>query len=83
MSDAHNDAIFEQMVDDAIKKVADKGHEQADVKDITLVAYGLMTRNMTEKLDSLGNKIRKPTYFIAAAIASAVIAYIVNNIFLV
>jgi hypothetical protein len=83
----HTDnGIFERMVDESIKKVSSEG-KASDVKDIVLVAFGMATRNMSEKLDTLGSNIigkldslRKPMYFVGVGLLSIGLGWIVDTI---
>ncbi len=84
--DRTDNGIFDHMVEESIKKVSCEG-KASDVKDIVLVAFGMATRNMSEKLDSLGagiesklDSLRKPMYFLGTGLLSIGIGWIVTTI---
>jgi len=81
-----NNGIFEEMVDQAMERVANDSR-RATAKDISLVTYGMVTRNFSEKIDHMSiaitdkiDALRKPLYYVAAAIGVAGIAYLVETI---
>ena len=83
---ADKNGIFEEMVDQAMERVANDS-KKATAKDISLVTYGMVTRNFSEKIDHMSiaitdkiDALRKPLYYVAAAIGVAGIAYLVETI---
>lgn len=81
-----DNGIFEEMVDQAMERVA-KDSKKATTRDISLVVYGMITRNFSEKIDAMSVAIteqilalRKPLYFVAGAIGIAGIAYLLDTI---
>lgn len=66
MSNGGGDQILKHLVDDAIGCVADKGAQASD-REVILACFGLLIRNMSEKIDWL----RWPLWFAGGTIAAS------------
>ena len=67
--------IFEKMIDDALEDLANLGSRAPD-RAVILAGFGMVMRNLSEKIDSL----RRPIYFVAGAILTVGIAWMAEII---
>ncbi|GAJ18154.1 unnamed protein product [marine sediment metagenome] len=70
-----NDTTFEKIVDEATGNVANKGWKNATQKEITLAAFGMLSRLIKNHMSDL----KKPLYWAAGAIVAGNISYIITT----
>lgn len=70
---ANGDDLFTKMCKEATEELAkgDKGWKTCDTNTLFLACFGMMT-------DHLSRRLGKPLWFFSAAVASAVIGYLVK-----
>ncbi|MBA7468604.1 hypothetical protein ES707_03855 [subsurface metagenome] len=72
-----NDTIFEKWVDEAIEKVAKNGGWQKSTqKEVTLMAFGMLSRQLRSHMASL----KKPFYWATGVITAGALSYIIGNL---
>ncbi len=71
-----SDGIFEEMVDEATKNVVKKGWEKASQKEITLLAFGMLSRQIKNQM----NCLRKPFIWTIGVLTAGVLSYIIGNL---
>lgn len=70
-----SNSIFEKMVEEATERVAQKGWQKATQKEITLAAFGMLSRMLKNDMSSL----KKPFWWAAGVITAGVLTYIIGN----
>jgi len=68
--------LFEKMIDEAAEEVANKGWKGADQNAVTLAAFGLLYKLVSNRMHS----ISKPFWWAAGVIGAGVLWYIVSNL---
>lgn len=71
-----NDNLFEKMISEATEEVANKGWKDAHSNAVTLAAFGMLNKLVSNKM----HKITRPFWWAASAIGVAVITYIISTI---
>lgn len=72
-----SDYMFNKMVGEAMEEVANKGWKEANANAVTLAAFGMLNKLVSNRLHT----ITRPFWWAAGAIGAAVIAYIAGLIF--
>ena len=74
MSEANN-GFFRKMCKEATEELAsgEKGWKEADTNTLLLACFGMLTNHLT-------NKLARPLWFFAGAVATGVAGYIVHLI---
>ena len=67
--------LFEKMVSEATEEVANKGWKGADQNAVTLAAFGLLYKLVSNRMHS----ISKPFWWAAGAIVAGVVSYMISN----
>lgn len=70
------DGIFDKMVDEATESVARKGWKNATQKELTLAAFGMLSRQVKCQMASL----RKPFLWATGVITAGVLSYIISTL---
>jgi len=68
--------LFEKMIDEAAEEVANKGWKGADQNAVTLAAFGLLYKLVSNRMHS----ISKPFWWAASVIGAGVLWYIVSSL---
>lgn len=74
MGDKAN-GIFDRMVDKATEEVAEKGWRKATQKEITLAAFGMLSRQIKSRTEG----ITKPFWWMASIVGAGVVWYIISS----
>lgn len=69
-----NDYMFNKMVNEATEEVANKGWREANQNAVTLAAFGMLNKLISNRMHS----VTKPFWWAAGAIGAAVITYIIS-----
>lgn len=69
-----NDYLFNKMVNEAMEEVANKGWKDADQNAVTLAAFGMLSKLVSNRMHSFV----RPLWWAAGAIGTGVITYIVS-----
>lgn len=72
----NTDYMFNKMVNEAMEEVANKGWKDADQNAVTLAAFGMLSKLVSNRMHT----ITRPFWWAAGAIGAAVITYIVMAI---
>jgi len=72
----NSNGLFDKMVEEATEKVAKKGWENATQKEITLAAFGMLSRQIKCRMQGL----TKPFWTAAGIFGAGVAAYIITSI---
>lgn len=71
-----NDYLFNKMVGEAVEEVANKGWKDADQNAVTLAAFGMLSKLVSNRMHSF----TKPLWWAAGAIGVAALTYIVGAV---
>ena len=71
-----NDYMFNKMVSEAMEEVANKGWRQANQNAVTLAAFGMLNKLISNRMHSF----TKPLWWAAGAIGAAAVTYLVSVI---
>lgn len=71
-----DDYMFNKMVNEAMEEVANKGWRDANQNAVTLAAFGMLNKLISNRM----HNITKPFWWATGAIGAAVITYIVSAI---
>jgi len=71
-----NDGMFDKMVSEATEEVANKGWKDADQNAVTLAAFGMLNRLVSNRM----HRISRPFWWAAGAIGAGVLWYIISDI---
>lgn len=69
-----NDYMFSKMISEATEEVANRGWREADQNAVTLAAFGMLNKVISNRMRT----ITKPFWWVAGAIGTAAITYIVS-----
>ena len=72
----NQDGMFEQMVSEATEEVANKGWKAANQNAVTLAAFGMLSRLISNRM----HKVTRPFWWAAGAIGTWVIWAIASSL---
>jgi len=76
MNGRDNDYMFNKMVSEATEEVANKGWREANQNAVTLAAFGMLNKLISNRMHSFTH----PLWWAASAIGIAVITYVITAI---